>query len=161
MITLVHVAIIAIFGTIQHCYRTTDHIINHITCINRRLLYQNMYMIYLNNNNNNNVTNLYSAILCMHISMKWAICILLGVPGTHTLKSNRPNCANWLFWQINLANQPNFYLASNDLHSPLLTADSWARPPIKRRSVEPVPPLNYDPQLAVIAVKFRSASHGC
>ncbi len=32
------------------------------------------------------------------------------------LKSNRPNRP---FWQIDLANRPNSYLASHDLHSSL------------------------------------------
>ncbi len=62
--------------------------------------------------------------------------------GPHDLKSNRMNCVNRPFWQIDLANQPNSYPESHDLHSslkkaisnlvPLLTADSWASPAIKK-----------------------------
>ncbi len=39
--------------------------------------------------------------------------------GTHGLKSNQSNHANWPFWQIDLANQPNSYLVSHDLHASL------------------------------------------
>ncbi len=63
--------------------------------------------------------------------------------GIHGLKSNRPNHMNRPFWQIDLANWPNSYLASHNLHSPLksvkaitdlvpqLTDNLWASPPIK------------------------------
>ncbi len=42
-----------------------------------------------------------------------------SVLNTHELKSNRPNHANRPFWQIDLANRPNSYLSSHDLHSSL------------------------------------------
>ncbi len=37
--------------------------------------------------------------------------------GTHGLISNRPNHANRPFWQIELVNWPNSYIASHNLHS--------------------------------------------
>ncbi len=70
--------------------------------------------------------------------------------GTHGLKSNRSNRANRPFWQIHVAHWPHSYLC--ELWSALLakerlaigcprqlTTDSWAIPPIKLPSHEPVP----------------------
>ncbi len=37
--------------------------------------------------------------------------VLKSCRGTHGLKSNRLNCVNQPFWQINLENRPNSYLA--------------------------------------------------
>ncbi len=88
----------------------------------------------------------------------YKLCAMLR--GIHGLKSNRPNHANWPFWQIDLANQPNSYLASHDLHYSLksdlvllLTADSWANPPLKLQSATRPFLLKTDLWLAMV-VKY-------
>ena len=87
------------------------------------------------NNNSNNI-NMFCVVLYTKIStlkalnMKYPCCIYHqqalwvvitseacspATRGTHGLKLNRPNNTNQPFWQINLANRPNSYLASHDL----------------------------------------------
>ncbi len=113
---------------------------------------QGTYVVFqtlvIKDNINGVLVYLYKQVCIPLINPKAAHCELKGCEavsenvdfdpnmyrGTHGLKSNRPNRVNPTFWQIDLANLPNSYLASHDLHSspkegltilaPLLTVDS-------------------------------------